>query len=307
NLMLAGVQLSLVLSGSANLGLLAVWLPWLSYDQSLIADLSALAGAVLLLAFTRAFFAPCETFGRLSRLLLDAGMIALVLLMLVIGVTGLFWYSWVIHLAVLGATLSVPLIAVWQWRQGFRPARLVTLGMLFFNSAFAFFLPTLFGLDQLAPGWLVIGMYSVCTVAAVVLSVATAERQQLLGQRARRAETQAAASSAELRATAEFLATTSHEIRTPMNGVLGMTELLLGTSLSAKQRDYVETIHSSGNELLLLINEILDISKLESGQIELDEVQFDLGALIADCLDIFRVRAEQQRVELISLDRKSVV
>jgi CheY-like chemotaxis protein len=82
--------------------------------------------------------------------------------------------------------------------------------------------------------------------------------------------------------------------------VLGMTELLLGTPLSAKQRDYVQTIHSSGNELLTLINEILDISKLESGQIELDDVQFDLNALIEDCLDIFRAKAEQQKVELIS-------
>jgi len=88
--------------------------------------------------------------------------------------------------------------------------------------------------------------------------------------------------------------------------VLGMTELLLGTPLSAKQRDYVQTIHSSGNELLTLINEILDISKLESGQIELDDVQFDLGALIEDCLDIFRAKAEQQKVELISFIQPQV-
>jgi signal transduction histidine kinase len=87
-----------------------------------------------------------------------------------------------------------------------------------------------------------------------------------------------AASNAEINAKAEFLAKISHEIRTPMNGVLGMTELLLGTPLSVKQRDYVQTIHSAGNELLTLINEILDISKLESGQIELDDVQFDLNA-----------------------------
>src|SRR3546814_18132575 len=85
-----------------------------------------------------------------------------------------------------------------------------------------------------------------------------------------------------------------------MNGVLGMSELLLGTPLSAKQRDYVQTIHSSGNELLNLINEILDISKLASGQIEPDDVQFDLNVLIEDWLDILRAKAEQQRVALIS-------
>ncbi|MNC19539.1 Signal transduction histidine-protein kinase BarA [compost metagenome] len=91
-----------------------------------------------------------------------------------------------------------------------------------------------------------------------------------------------------------------------MNGVLGMTELLLGTPLSAKQRDYVQTIHSSGNELLLLINEILDISALESGEIELDDVQFDLHALIEESLDIFRARAEQLGVELIGFIQPQV-
>ena len=85
-----------------------------------------------------------------------------------------------------------------------------------------------------------------------------------------------------------------------------MTELLLGTPLSVKQRDYVQTIHSAGNELLTLINEILDISKLESGQIELDDVQFDLNALIDDCLSIFRTKAEQQNVELISFIQPQV-
>jgi signal transduction histidine kinase len=68
----------------------------------------------------------------------------------------------------------------------------------------------------------------------------------------------------------------------------------------------VQTIHSAGNELLTLINEILDISKLESRQIELDDVQFDLNALIEDCLSIFRAKAEQQNIELISFTQPQV-
>ena len=100
-------------------------------------------------------------------------------------------------------------------------------------------------------------------------------------------------------AKSEFLAHMSHEIRTPMNGVLGMSELLLDTALSAKQRDYVQTIHGSGNDLLNLINEIIDMSRLESGQLTLERVQFDLHALVNDCLDIYRIRAEAQGVELI--------
>ncbi|WOD12263.1 response regulator [Pseudomonas sp. NyZ704] len=123
--------------------------------------------------------------------------------------------------------------------------------------------------------------------------------QRLLAQRVSQRQTQATR-HAERRAKAEFLGRISHEIRTPMNGVLGMSELLLDTALSAKQRDYVQTIHGSGNDLLNLINEILDMSRLESGQMTLESVQFDLHALVNDCLDIFRNRADSQTIELIS-------
>ncbi len=307
SLWLAGLHCALALSAAANLGLLAVWVPRLSYDQSLIADLAALGTAFMVLVYTLCFFSTREQrLGSFSRSLLygEIGLVAL--LAGSIAFTGEFWHSWLIYLLVLLAALSVPLIAAWQWRRGYRPARMITLGMLGFNAGFAVFIPVLLGLDQLNPGWLVIGIFSIATLAGMFLSVAAAERQQQLDSAAAALQARAAASSAELRAKAEFLAKISHEIRTPMNGVLGMTELLLGTPLSAKQRDYVQTIHSAGNELLTLINEILDISKLESGQIELDDVQFDLNALIDDCLDIFRAKAEQQQVELISFMQPQV-
>lgn len=102
------------------------------------------------------------------------------------------------------------------------------------------------------------------------------------------------------RARARFLARISHEIRTPMNGVLGMSELLLDTALSAKQRDYVQTIHGSGNDLLNLINDILDLSRLESGQLVLEQSRFDLHSLIDDCLSNCRNRLNHQPIELIS-------
>lgn len=110
----------------------------------------------------------------------------------------------------------------------------------------------------------------------------------------------AAANQAERRTKAEFLARISHEIRTPMNGVMGMSELLLDTALSAKQRDYVQTIHGSGSDLLNLINEILDMSRLESGEMILESVQFDLHGLINDCMETIRGRAGNQNLELIS-------
>ena len=76
----------------------------------------------------------------------------------------------------------------------------------------------------------------------------------------------------------EFLANMSHEIRTPMNGIIGMTELLLATPLATKQKHYAETVLHSAEALLLLINDILDLSKVESGKMELEPVLFDMPA-----------------------------
>ena len=81
-------------------------------------------------------------------------------------------------------------------------------------------------------------------------------------------------------AKSEFIATVSHEIRTPMNGVLGMTELLSRTSLDEVQQDYVDTIQKSGETLLVLLNEVLDFSKLEVDRVELEHIPFELRALV---------------------------
>src|SRR5690606_7830762 len=96
-----------------------------------------------------------------------------------------------------------------------------------------------------------------------------------------------------------FLATMSHEIRTPMNGVLGMTELLQQTTLSAMQRQYLNVIASSGKALLNIINDILDYSKIAAGKMELDDTNVDLRALCEDAMSVFYVMAERKKLQLL--------
>jgi len=103
---------------------------------------------------------------------------------------------------------------------------------------------------------------------------------------------------AAARAKAQFLATVSHEVRTPLNGVLGMTDLLAGTLLSERQREYLDTARRSGEALLSILNDILDFSKGDAAKLELERIEFDLGPCLESAADIVSLGARDKGLEL---------
>ena len=139
-------------------------------------------------------------------------------------------------------------------------------------------------------------------VLAGALNRAASARRQVEGELRGAKEAAEAAS----RAKTEFIANVSHELRTPMNGILGMTELVLDTELTAEQRENLGIVKSSAHGLLTIINDILDFSNIEAGKLGLDPVEFNLRGSLHETFKTLELRAHQKTLELVCEVRQEV-
>lgn len=198
------------------------------------------------------------------------------------------------------ATMMALLVTgVIRWKHGLGEARHFVLAWGFFMLMAILFALKTYGIFATIPVLATVNILQVGMILQqVLLSLGLAGRLTTLKREKILREQEILRERSENESKGDFLAKMSHEIRTPMNAVLGLTHLLKDSPLNNTQREQVNMLHSAGQSLLELINDILDYSRINAGKLELEKTVFNLPALFGDCISMFAVNAGQKSLSL---------
>ncbi|EWC40981.1 hybrid sensor histidine kinase/response regulator [Stutzerimonas stutzeri] len=293
-----------------NVGLFALsfdgfLVKWLADDSGLVAlAIYALmfSHCLISIQFSRHFLHTRELLPRLDLMLRYALLVALgsMLSGLLLDVQA---WSILASVTVIATSAGLLFSGAFVWRRGVRYG-------VYYTLAWGVLLVSFIMVTAGSLGFEVFGLYGAAVVKAsvtfelITLSIGLADRINMLKEDGYRSREAAERAARENEAKSRFLAKMSHEIRTPLNGVLGMLQLLRETPLDRSQQFYLDTISSSGNSLMAVINDILDYARIGSGKLSLEDIDFDLEILISETIRLFTAQALEKQLSLhVGLER----
>ncbi|MCQ4310171.1 ATP-binding protein [Pseudomonas stutzeri] len=272
---------------------------WLSGDGGFVTQgiyALMLSHCLVSIQFSRHFLHTREYFPRLD-LTLRVALVASLGALLSGLVLDMRTWSILSSVMVIGSSIGLLLTGAFVWRRGVRYG-------LYYTLAWGVLLATFAIVTAGSLGFNLFGLYGSSVVKVgiafelITLSIGLADRINLLKEEGFRSRQAAARAESENQAKSRFLAKMSHEIRTPLNGVIGMLQLLRGTSLDRKQRFYLDTIASSSSSLMSVINDILDYARIGAGKLVLEDIEYDLEALISETISLFTAQALDKQLQL---------